>query len=54
MLFENEMRTENDGTVLFLQYPGSTTGARPVYDGWLNLETTPKPEQIDLESRIGG
>jgi hypothetical protein len=28
--FENEMRTETGGTVLFVQYPGPTTGARPI------------------------
>ena len=27
--FEHEMRTETGGTVLFVQYPGPTTGARP-------------------------
>ena len=27
--YENEMRTETGGTVLFVQYPGPTTGGRP-------------------------
>ena len=47
--FENEMKTETGGTVLFVQYPGPTTGARPIYDGRMNLKATPRPEEIDLE-----
>jgi hypothetical protein len=39
--FEHEMTTESGGTVVFLQYPGSTTSARPIYDGRMNLN---KPE----------
>ena len=47
--FENEMRTETGGTVLFVQYPGPTTGARPIYDGRMNLKAAPKAAEIDLE-----
>ena len=47
--FENEMRTETGGTVLFVQYPGPTTGGRPIYDGRMNLQAAPPPEQLDLE-----
>ena len=47
--FEHEMRTETGGTVLFVQYPGPTTGARPIYDGRMNLKAAPAPETIDLE-----
>ena len=47
--YENEMRTETGGTVLFVQYPGPTTGARPIYDGRMNLKEAPRPEQLDLE-----
>jgi hypothetical protein len=47
--FENEMRTETGGTVLFVQYPGPTTGARPIYDGRMNLKAAQRPEEIDLE-----
>jgi len=43
------MRTETGGTVLFVQYPGPTTGARPIYDGRMNLKAAPKPAEIDLE-----
>ncbi|UYN93569.1 MAG: cupin domain-containing protein [Enhydrobacter sp.] len=47
--FENEMRTETGGTVLFVQYPGPTTGARPIYDGRMNLKVAPPPGELDLE-----
>ena len=47
--YENEMRTETGGTVLFVQYPGPTTGARPIYDGRMNLTSAPAPETLDLE-----
>ena len=47
--FEDEMRTETGGTVLFVQYPGPTTGARPIYDGRMNLKEAPPPETLDLE-----
>ena len=47
--FENEMKTETGGTVLFVQYPGPTTGARPIYDGRMNLKEAPRPDQLDLE-----
>ena len=47
--FENEMRTETGGPVLFVQYPGPTTGGRPIYDGRINLKSAPAPETLDLE-----
>ena len=47
--FENEMHTETGGTVLFVQYPGPTTGARPIYEGRMNLKAAQKPAEIDLE-----
>src|SRR5258708_3312300 len=47
--FENEMRTETGGTVLFVQYPGPTTGGRPIYEGRMNLEATAAPAPLDLE-----
>jgi hypothetical protein len=46
--FEHEMHTETGGTVLFLQYPGPTTGARPVYEGRMNLKTVKPLEEEDL------
>ena len=31
--FEHEMHTETGCTIVFMQYPGPTTGARPIYEG---------------------
>jgi quercetin dioxygenase-like cupin family protein len=36
--FEHEMKTETGGKIVFLQYPGPTTGAAPVYAGRMNLK----------------
>jgi len=47
--FEDEMRTETGGTVLFVQYPGPTTGSRPIYGGRMNLRVAPPAEEVDLE-----
>ncbi|MBV8392716.1 MAG: cupin domain-containing protein, partial [Alphaproteobacteria bacterium] len=47
--FEHEMRTETGGTVLFVQYPGPSTDARPIYDGRMNLKAPPSKAQLDLE-----
>jgi len=47
--YEEAMHTETGGTVLFVQYPGPTTGARPIYDGRMNLKETPSAEALDLE-----
>jgi len=47
--FEHEMHTETGGTVLFVQYPGPTTGARPIYEGRMNLKQAQKAEEFDLE-----
>jgi hypothetical protein len=47
--FEHEMHTKSGGTVVFLQYPGPTTGARPVYEGRMNLKAAPVAGNADLE-----
>ena len=31
--FEHELHTETGCTIVFMQYPGPTTGARPIYRG---------------------
>ena len=31
--FEHEMHTDTGCTIVFMQYPGPTTGARPIYRG---------------------
>jgi len=36
--FEDEFRTESGGEILIVQYPGPTTGGRPIYDDRFNLE----------------
>jgi hypothetical protein len=36
--FEHEMHTATGGTIFFVQYPGPTTGAPPIYDGRMNLK----------------
>jgi hypothetical protein len=46
--FEHEMTTKQGCTVVFLQYPGPTTGGRPLYDGRMNLKKAETPEQYDL------
>lgn len=48
--FEYEMYTETGGTVLFVQYPGPTTGARPIYDGRMNLKDVKPIVADDLEA----
>lgn len=35
--FEDELRTEAGGLMVFVQYPGPTTGGRPIYDGRFNM-----------------
>ena len=47
--YENEMRTETGGTVLFVEYSGPTTGGRPIYEGRMNLKEVPRPDALDLE-----
>jgi hypothetical protein len=42
------MTTKSGCTVVFLQYPGPTTGGRPLYDGRMNLKGPESPEQYDL------
>ena len=46
--FEDEMTTKSGCTVVFLQYPGPTTGAQPIYDGRMNLRRPESPQEYDL------
>ncbi len=48
--FEEPLRTETGGLMLFVQYPGPTTGGRPVYDGRFNMTERKKieDERIDV------
>ena len=36
--FEDEFRTETGGEILIVQYPGPSTGGRPIYDDRFNLK----------------
>jgi hypothetical protein len=48
--YEDELRTETGGVMLFVQYPGPTTGGRPIYDARFNV-TARKPlseERLDV------
>lgn len=36
--FEDEFTTETGGEILIVQYPGPTTGGRPIYDKRFNME----------------
>ena len=36
--FEDEFHTETGGEILIVQYPGPTTGGRPIYDDRFNLQ----------------
>ena len=47
--FEYEMRTEEGCKILFVQYPGPTTGEAPIYNGRFNQIEKPKLEELDLE-----
>ena len=47
--FEYEMRTEAGCKILFVQYPGPTTGEAPIYDGRFNQKEKPKLEEQDHE-----
>jgi redox-sensitive bicupin YhaK (pirin superfamily) len=37
--FEGAFKTETGGEILIVQYPGPTTGGRPIYDGRFNMES---------------
>ena len=47
---EEYLKTESGGLMLFVQYSGPTTGARPIYDGRFNVaERKPlSEEQLDV------
>ena len=48
--YEEELRTETGGLIFIVQYPGPTTGGRPIYDDRFNM-TARKPvaeERTDI------
>ena len=36
--YEDELRTETGGLIFIVQYPGPTTGGRPIYDERFNMK----------------
>ncbi len=48
--FEGELKTETGGDIFIVQYPGPTTGERPIYAGRFNMEKrkTVSEERVDL------
>lgn len=48
--YEDALSTETGGRMLFVQYPGPTTGGRPIYDGRFNM-TARKPIEAERTDR---
>jgi hypothetical protein len=46
---EQEMFTENGCTMLFVQYPGPTTGERPIYEGRFDARADTADADMDME-----
>lgn len=47
--YEHDLYTENGCSIVFMQYPGPTTGSAPLYDGRMNLEKPEAAEEFDLK-----
>jgi mannose-6-phosphate isomerase-like protein (cupin superfamily) len=49
-VLKGEFRTETGGEILIVQYPGPTTGERPIYAGRFNMaeRKTVAEERVDL------
>jgi len=47
--FEYDMHTKAGCKILFVQYPGPTTGAKPIYNGRFNQKVRRPVEEEDLE-----
>lgn len=47
---EDELHTATGGEMLFVQYPGPTTGGRPIYDGRFNMRQRKavEEERVDI------
>ena len=48
--FEEPLSTETGGLMLFVQYPGPTTGGRPIYDGRFNMKERRPVEEETVEA----
>lgn len=47
--YEDELRTESGGVILYVQYQGPTTGGRPIYDGRFNVKARKPVSQERLD-----
>ena len=47
--FEEPLSTETGGLMMFVQYPGPTTGGRPIYDGRFNMKQRRPVEEETVE-----
>jgi len=43
--YEEELHTDSGGLMLIVQYPGPSTGARPIYDDRFNLQQRKRVEE---------
>jgi ChrR Cupin-like domain len=48
--FEEELSTDTGGEMLFVQYPGPSTGGRPIYEGRFNMQER-KPVDAERTDR---
>ena len=48
--YEDALSTDTGGTMVFVQYQGPTTGARPIYDGRFNVKERPDLEEENLDT----
>lgn len=48
--FEHDLSTETGGVMVFVQYQGPATGARPVYEGRFNVKERPDLEVENLDT----
>lgn len=47
--FEDPLQTDTGGVMLFVQYPGPTTGGRPIYEGRFNMTARKRIEEENVE-----
>ena len=47
--YEEELSTQTGGQMVFVQYPGPTTGGKPIYDGRFNMDKRKKVEEERID-----
>ena len=47
--FEEELSTATGGQMVFVQYQGPATGARPIYDGRFNMHARKAVEEERID-----